>query len=124
MLEQIIPQRELRDLRARILADQGRCYREQFIDTVQPIPGTHELIQEIRRLGIRVAAISSCQRDELVQMKTDRIAPDLVVGHAAIYIAALHGIVSQYLHRRLRIRPEHATTWITTTCTMLVKGLK
>ena len=65
MLEQIIPQRELRDLTARILADQGRCYREQFIDTVQPIPGTHELIQEIRRLGIRVAAISSCQRDEL-----------------------------------------------------------
>jgi HAD superfamily hydrolase (TIGR01549 family) len=84
MLEQIIPQRELRDLRKRILADQGHCYRQQFIDAVQPIPGTHELIPEIKRLGIRVAAISSCQRDELVHycklMKADRLFDALACG--------------------------------------------
>lgn len=77
MLEQIIPQKNLRDLKARILADQGRCYREQYIDAVQPIPGTNEFILEIKRLGIRVAAVSSCQRDELVHycklMKGERL---------------------------------------------------
>ena len=65
MLEQIIPQRELGDLRTRILADQGRCYREQFIDTVQPIPGTLELIVEIKRLGVRVAAVSAVSATSL-----------------------------------------------------------
>jgi len=79
-------------------------------------------------MGIRFPRLEAAIRDALQIFATGfagtGLAPDLVVGHAAIYIAALHGIVSQYLHRRLRIRPEHAPAWINSTCTMLVKGLK
>jgi AcrR family transcriptional regulator len=79
-------------------------------------------------MGIKFPRLEAAIRDALqifaAGFAGTGLAPDLVVGHAAIYISALHGIVSQYLHRRLRIRPERATTWITTTCTMLVKGLK
>ena len=52
------------------------------------------------------------------------MAPDLVVGRAAIYLAAMQGVVAQFLHRRLRILPEHTATWMTSTCEMLVRGLK
>lgn len=51
------------------------------------------------------------------------IAPDLVVRRAGVYLSAMHGVTAQYLHRRLRIAPEHATEWMTEVCTMLVKGL-
>jgi phosphoglycolate phosphatase-like HAD superfamily hydrolase len=107
MLEQIIPQGELRALRARILVDQGRCYREQFIDTVQPIPGTHELITEIKRLGIRVAAVSSCQRDELVHycklMKGERLFDALACGTDASRQKPRLDLIDLAL-KRLRIR--------------------
>jgi phosphoglycolate phosphatase-like HAD superfamily hydrolase len=115
MLEQIIPQRELRDLRARILADQGRCYREQFIDTVQPIPGTHELIEEIRRLGIRVAAISSCQRDELMHycklMKAEQLFDALACG-TDVSKQKMHLDLIDLALKRLRIRDRSRTIMI------------
>ena len=107
MLEQIIPQRELRDLRARILAAHGHCYREQFIDTVQPIPGTHELIVEIKRLGIRVAAVSSCQRDELMhyckRMRTDGLFDALACG-TDVSKQRAHADLIDLALKRLRIR--------------------
>jgi phosphoglycolate phosphatase-like HAD superfamily hydrolase len=110
MLEQIIPQRELRDLRKRILADQGHCYRQQFIDAVQPIAGTHELIAEIKRLGIRVAAISSCQRDELVHycklMKADRLFDALACG------TEVRPDLIDLALKRLRIRDRAKTIMI------------
>ncbi|SRR6266700_666592 len=52
------------------------------------------------------------------------MAPDLVVSRAAVYTATLQGIVSQILHRRLRLAPIHATEWMTGVCAMLVKGFK
>jgi HAD superfamily hydrolase (TIGR01549 family) len=107
MLEQIIPQRELRDLKTRILADQERCYREQFIDAVQPIPGTHELIPEIKRLGIRVAAVSSCQRDELVHycklMKAECLFDALACGTDVSKQKTQLNLIDLAL-KRLRIR--------------------
>jgi phosphoglycolate phosphatase-like HAD superfamily hydrolase len=107
LLEQIIPQRELRELRARILADHEHCHREQFIDTVQPIPGTHELILEIKRLGIRVAAISSCQRDELLHycklMKAEGLFEALACGTDVSKQKAHLNLIDLAL-RRLRIR--------------------
>jgi phosphoglycolate phosphatase-like HAD superfamily hydrolase len=112
MLEQIIPQRELRDLKTRILADQGRCYREQFIDTVQPIPGTHELISEIKQLGIRVAAVSSCQRDELVHycklMKAERLFDVLACGTDTSKQKTSSDLIDLAL-KRLRIRDRAKT---------------
>jgi len=52
------------------------------------------------------------------------MAPDLVIGRAAIYLAAMQGVVAQFLHRRLRIVPDQTATWMTNTCEMLVRGLK
>jgi AcrR family transcriptional regulator len=52
------------------------------------------------------------------------MAPDIVVSRAAVYTATLQGIVSQILHRRLRLAPAHATEWMTGVCAMLVKGFK
>ena len=110
MLEQIIPQKGLRDLRKRILADQGHCYRQQFIDAVQPIAGTHELIPEIKRLGIRVAAISSCQRDELVHycklMKAEHLFDALACG------TEVRPDLIDLALKRLRIRDRAKTIMI------------
>jgi AcrR family transcriptional regulator len=79
-------------------------------------------------MGIKFPQLESAIRDALqifaAGFAGTGLASDQVVGHAAIYISALHGIVSQYLHHRLRIRPENATFWITETCRMLVKGLR
>ncbi len=52
------------------------------------------------------------------------MAPDLVVGRAAVYIASMQGITAQYVHRRLRIVPNQAPNWMADTCLMLVRGLK
>ena len=52
------------------------------------------------------------------------MAPDIVVGRAALYLSALQGLVSQILHRRLRLSPERGTEWMTEVCIMLVNGLK
>jgi AcrR family transcriptional regulator len=79
-------------------------------------------------MGMKFPQLEAAIRDAIQIFATGfagaGLAPELVVGHAAIYISALHGIVSQYLHRRLRIRPEQADAWITDTCMMLIKGLK
>ena len=115
MLEQIIPQRELRDLKTRILADQGRYYREQFIDAVQPIPGTHELILELKRLGIRVAAVSSCQRDEVVHycklMKADGLFDALTCGTDLSKQKTCPDLIDLAL-KRLRIRDRAKTIMV------------
>ncbi len=70
------------------------------------------------------AAIRDATRIFAVGFAGTGMAPDLVIGRAAIYIAAMQGIVAQYLHRRLRIVPENAVAWMTATCEMLVGGLK
>ncbi len=50
------------------------------------------------------------------------MAPEKVLWRAALYMTALQGIISQILHRRLRLAPQHATAMMTDACTMLVKG--
>ncbi len=49
--------------------------------------------------------------------------PDKVIWRAALYMTALQGIISQILHRRLRLAPEKATVMMADACTMLVRGL-
>ena len=70
------------------------------------------------------AAIMDSTRILAIGFAGTGMAPDLVVGRAAIYLAAMQGVVAQYLHRRLRIAPEHTAAWMTNTCEMLVRGLK
>jgi AcrR family transcriptional regulator len=50
------------------------------------------------------------------------MAPEKVIWSAALYMSALQGVISQILHRRLRIAPQHATVMMTEACTMLVRG--
>lgn len=50
------------------------------------------------------------------------MAPEKVLWRAALYMTSLQGIISQILHRRLRIAPQHATAMMTDACTMLIRG--
>jgi len=51
------------------------------------------------------------------------MAPDLVIGRTAIFVAALQGVVTQILHRRLKIAPAKAKAFVLDTCRMLIKGM-
>ena len=107
MLERIIPHKELRGLKDRLLAEQGRRYREEFIDAVQPIPGTHELILEVKQRGIRIAATSNCQRGELVHycklMKAEKLFDALACG-THVSKQRPHSELIDLALKRLRIR--------------------
>src|SRR5437868_1376777 len=51
------------DLDKTILEEQGRRYREKFLETVSACPGVRELFEEARRDGWRLALATSCQPD-------------------------------------------------------------
>ena len=51
------------------------------------------------------------------------MAPDLVIGRTAIFVAALQGVVTQILHKRLKVAPAKAKAFISDTCRMLIKGM-
>ncbi len=51
------------------------------------------------------------------------MAPDIVVGRTAIYVAALQGVITQILHRRLHVAPVRANTYLAGICKMLIKGI-
>ena len=51
------------------------------------------------------------------------MAPDIVVERTAIFVAALQGIITQILHKRLKVAPAKQKTFISDTCRMLIKGL-
>jgi hypothetical protein len=96
----------------------GRDHPNHFLFATGAYPG-----RGIRFPGLE-AAIMDSTRIFAVGFAGTGMAPDLVVGRAAIYLAAMQGVVAQYLHRRLRILPGHTAAWMTNTCEMLVRGLK
>ena len=52
------------------------------------------------------------------------MAPGIVVERTAVYVAALQGIVTQILHRRLRVAPPKTKAFPSPkTCRMLIKGV-
>lgn len=51
------------------------------------------------------------------------MAPDIVIGRTAIFVAALQGIITQILHKRLKVAPAKQKAFMSETCRMLVKGL-
>lgn len=53
-----------------------------------------------------------------------RMAPDIVIERTAVFVAALQGVVTQILHKRLKVAPPKARAFITDTCKMLIKGLR
>jgi len=96
----------------------GRDNPNHFLFATGAYPG-----RDIRYPGLE-AAIMASTRIFAIGFAGTGMAPDLVVGRAAIYLAAMQGVVAQFLHRRLRVLPEHTAAWMTNTCEMLVKGLK
>ena len=51
------------------------------------------------------------------------MAPDLVIGRTAIFVAALQGVVTQILHKRLKVAPTKAKAFASDACRMLIKGM-
>jgi AcrR family transcriptional regulator len=51
------------------------------------------------------------------------MAPDIVVGRTAVYVAALQGVITQILYRRLHVTPAKANGYLADVCTMLIKGI-
>jgi AcrR family transcriptional regulator len=51
------------------------------------------------------------------------MAPDIVVERTALFVAALQGVVTQILHKRLKVAPAKARTFLADTCKRLIKGL-
>ncbi len=51
------------------------------------------------------------------------MAPNIVVGRTAIFVAALQGVITQILHQRLHVAPAKARPYVTDVCRMLIKGL-
>jgi AcrR family transcriptional regulator len=51
------------------------------------------------------------------------MAPETVVGRTAIYVAALQGVVTQILYRRLHVTPARSNAYLADICKMLIKGI-
>ena len=69
------------------------------------------------------AALIKALRVFAVGVAGTGMAPDLVIGRTAIFVAALQGVVTQILHKRLKVAPAKAKAFISDTCRMLIKGL-
>jgi AcrR family transcriptional regulator len=52
------------------------------------------------------------------------MAPSLVVERTAIFVAALQGVITQILHRRLRVAPAKAKAFVADACKMLIRGMR
>lgn len=51
------------------------------------------------------------------------MAPGVVVERTALFVAALQGVITQILHRRLKVAPPKAKAFIADTSRMLIKGM-
>jgi AcrR family transcriptional regulator len=51
------------------------------------------------------------------------MAPNLVVGRTAVFVAALQGVITQILHQRLHVAPSKARSYVADVCKMLIKGI-
>ena len=51
------------------------------------------------------------------------MAPGIVIERTAIFVAALQGIVTQILHKRLKVAPAKQKAFIADACGMLIKGV-
>jgi AcrR family transcriptional regulator len=51
------------------------------------------------------------------------MAPEIVVGRTAIYVAALQGVITQILHQRLHVAPAKVNAYLADVCKMLIKGI-
>ena len=52
------------------------------------------------------------------------MAPSIVVERTAVFVAALQGVITQILHRRLHVAPAKARAFVADICSMLIKGMR
>ena len=52
------------------------------------------------------------------------MAPDIVVERTAVFVAALQGVITQILHKRLHVAPAKARAFVADICRMLIKGVR
>lgn len=52
------------------------------------------------------------------------MAPNIVIERTAVYVAALQGVITQILHKRLKVSPPNAKSFVADTCQMLIKGIR
>src|SRR5216684_9391307 len=51
------------------------------------------------------------------------MAPNIVVGRTAMFVAALQGVNTQILHDRLHVAPAKTKAFVADVCKMLIKGM-
>lgn len=51
------------------------------------------------------------------------MAPNRVVERTAVFVAALQGVITQMLHKRLRVAPGKAKAFVADICKMLMNGM-
>jgi|SRR5581483_4543156 len=52
------------------------------------------------------------------------MSPNIVIERTAVYIAALQGVITQILHKRLKVAPVNAKPFVADICRMLIKGIR
>lgn len=70
------------------------------------------------------AAIADALQVFAVGFAGTGMAPDIVIARTAVFVAALQGVVTQILHKRLKVAQPKARAFITDTCRMLIKGFQ
>jgi len=51
------------------------------------------------------------------------MAPSIVVERTAVFVAALQGVITQILHKRLHVAPAKTRPYVSDVCKMLIKGV-
>jgi HAD superfamily hydrolase (TIGR01549 family) len=64
MLAKLLPDADT-DLKEKLLDEQGETYREDFMPTAKPFPGTHDLFSALSQAGHRLGLATTSQPDEL-----------------------------------------------------------
>jgi HAD superfamily hydrolase (TIGR01509 family) len=64
MLNRLLPHVPTKQ-KTEILKAQGDRYRKEYLGTVQPFSGIHELFEALRKEGYRLAIATTCKKDEL-----------------------------------------------------------
>jgi AcrR family transcriptional regulator len=70
------------------------------------------------------AAVFSALQVFAVGFAGTGMAPDIVIERTSVYVAALQGVVTQILHRRLKVTPPNAKSFVADICQMLIKGIR
>jgi AcrR family transcriptional regulator len=68
------------------------------------------------------AAITNALKIFAIGYAGTGMAPGIVVERTALFVAALQGVITQILHRRLHVAPVKAKSYIADVCRMLIKG--